>query len=232
MENWCYNIRCCVCLNFRAQIHSCVNGHTTCTQCFNSVQRCPMCRCAKTKMFPNRLFEDILVNTGLPCVHLSCGRIFNSQNIHNFGDHSVTCRFRPLQCFLCKDSVPLCQYTNHLKKHTNDYVDISIDNIENDELGTMLHTWFDNTSTDVFVVNLISSYHQDTSLVMKKTKNVLSCQVYQPNVNVGVVLEYQAEGYMKWKAGKVDTSCVFTAELPSKVSHLFLEIDNVSFSST
>ena len=111
-------LECPVCLStMMPPIRQCLNGHTVCSDCSISMDKCPICRVAGSPAIRNLALEQMAGALSIRCAHEGCTAIVPYAGM---ADHAKQCCLRPLPCVLpnCPHLLPVvtpAAYMAHLR---------------------------------------------------------------------------------------------------------------------
>ena len=105
------NIECKICFDpIIGHVWQCKHGHIICTDCKIRCKLCPYCKDHIDAR--NRILEEVFEHFVVRCSHNRCN--FKS-TIAEMKKHSIVCKYKPINCFLCGHLIN--RDTNSLLKH-------------------------------------------------------------------------------------------------------------------
>ena len=111
-------MECPVCMEYMVPpIKLCMNGHSTCSKCKESIQCCPTCRASFTEI-RNVVLENIAISQKYPCANKRNGCL-ELLSIEHIAKHQAGCVFGKIKCPL--HLVQTCSW-NGLKNNLMEHV--------------------------------------------------------------------------------------------------------------
>lgn len=160
---------CPICYNIYESVFICPNGHSLCSECFESHKDCPFCRSTISQSSRNRVMEEMMESIELPCSYYlyGCKKCLKSSDRKK---HELKCKFKPWKCTIdgCIHKCNKKDNIEHIKNKHSKYEIVALQKTNDNIYKT---TIIFNLNTDM--MNKINTMNTSNLIKILNIKNNL-----------------------------------------------------------